>query len=238
MNFDFNVPVIVDSSQSIGLPPRVVGTTTAVQNHRRLFESRDSLIESRDTLRHEELKPMNMETPPPAFIPPPPPPPPPQQPMDMSVTFSALGGSSPREQLRSRSVSPTKSKRSASPKSKYPGSRDVKRIRVNEPKPGRIYPSLTDIESATETEAENEIDERIHDQNDDDEMENYEDDVSIESGFSLGNHIQHIAERAKAEIEDAAAVDVKVTPMKRNPHYRPTEDVSTFFLDLLFLRVI
>lgn len=31
---------------------------------------------------------------------------------------------------------------------------DVKRVKVNEPKEGRLYPSLSDIETANETETE------------------------------------------------------------------------------------
>ncbi|PSN56602.1 hypothetical protein C0J52_01580 [Blattella germanica] len=60
-------------------------------------------------------------------------------------------------------VSPLKSQSSASPEKKhkvsnleqqYAGLREVKRVKVSPPKPGRLYPCLSDIEATTETESE------------------------------------------------------------------------------------
>jgi hypothetical protein len=82
---------------------------------------------------------------------------------------------------------------------------------VNDPKPGRMYPSLTDIES-TETETESEMNPQ------DEEFDldyNYDEDMDSEtshvSGSSLGTHIERAA---------------KQNAPRRNRHYRPTEDVS------------
>ncbi len=98
-------------------------------------------------------------------------------------------------------------RRSTSPARSFPKEQhSVKRIKVNAPKPGNVYPSLTDIETETETDVEGQC-------TDVDSMND-----SIESEQSLGAEIETIA-KACSPIRHAAG--------GRMPsRYRPSEDVS------------
>ncbi|XP_076380284.1 anillin-like isoform X2 [Megalopta genalis] len=82
-------------------------------------------------------------TPAPEFSVPPPPPPPPQ----VQISTSR---SSPNQSKNS----PVKRQVGSSPKAQVKTVSDVKRIRVAPPKPGHIYPNLSDIENTTETETD------------------------------------------------------------------------------------
>lgn len=129
----------------------------------------------------------------------------------MSRTLSPIRNFRARAGSRSPRGSP---KRSVSPKSQYPGSRDLKRVKVNEPKQGRIYPSLTDID-ATETETDVGATEEEEIEEDLDSSGN-----SLVSGFSLGTHIERVA---------------KQNVLARKPHYRPSETVNIL---LIFLSTV
>lgn len=99
-------------------------------------------------------------------------------------------------------------RRSTSPVRSFPAeSHAVKRIKVNSPKPGRMYPSLTDIETETETEVEGCC-------SDDESMND-----SMESGQSLGAEIENIA-------KTCSPIRPTVVGGKVPVRYRPSEDVS------------
>ncbi|CAL8072802.1 unnamed protein product [Orchesella dallaii] len=106
---------------------------------------------------------------------------------------------------------PTNAKRrSTSPSRSFPNEpHSVKRIKVNAPKPGRIYPSLTDIETETETEGPCS------------EVESMDD--SLESQQSLGAEIETIAKAFSPIRPDYSAIG---KPLQR---YRPSEDFSATF---------
>lgn len=101
-------------------------------------------------------------------------------------------------------------RRSSSPARSFPKEQhSVKRIKVNAPKPGNMYPSLTDIETETETEVEGHC-------TDVDSM-----DDSIGSEQSLGAEIETIA-KACSPIRHAGGA-------RMPSRYRPSEDVSFEF---------
>jgi len=51
-----------------------------------------------------------------------------------------------------------------SPAKAYAGLRDVRPIRVSPPKPGKLYPCLSDIEMATECETDDEDEQEQHEE--------------------------------------------------------------------------
>jgi len=123
-----------------------------------------------------------------------------------------------------RAASPSHSRSTSPDKKNYPGARDVKRIRVNEPKEGRMYPSLTDIESQTETETELEPET-------DTEGESVEDDrtiLGVSECSSLGAQVERMAKGHNGTEDESPAAQFGITLQtpKRNRYYRPTEDVS------------
>ncbi|ODM96833.1 Actin-binding protein anillin [Orchesella cincta] len=121
-----------------------------------------------------------------------PPPPPPLPPMPTTSTPT---------NAKRRSTSPTRSC--------PPEAHSVKRIKVNAPKPGRIYPSLTDIDTETETEGHCS------------EVESMDD--SLESQQSLGTEIETIAKACSPIRADYSAIG------KPQQRYRPSEDFSATF---------
>ncbi|XP_026272727.1 anillin isoform X2 [Frankliniella occidentalis] len=58
----------------------------------------------------------------------------------------------PTLQPSTKSASPRRSPRRPPTQEGYPGLTEVKKIKVSPPKPGRLYPSLSDVEATTETE--------------------------------------------------------------------------------------
>ncbi|XP_034230299.1 LOW QUALITY PROTEIN: anillin-like [Thrips palmi] len=70
----------------------------------------------------------------------------------------------PGSPLATAATPPRRSPRRPISQDVYPGASDVKRIKVSPPKPGRLYPSLSDVEATTETEDHSSADHSYEDE--------------------------------------------------------------------------